>query len=276
MIGMLDKHYYDTRIQLEESLTARKKQTRIILEIRAGVGGAEGSLFAKDLLNMYLNFAIKNKWKNEIIQQSKNSDGGIKSIRLEIRGIGAEKLFWESGVHRVQRIPKTESKGRIHTSAASVVIREIPERIAIVIKNKDITIDRFRASGAGGQHVNTTDSAIRITHIPSGIVVQCQDQRSQLENIQRAKEYLKIRLYEHTLEEQNKKITSYRRQYIKSGDRTDKIRTYNFPQSRVTDHRIKKKYSLTMIIAGNISKLLADLQFFHNEKTLQQLKKSLQ
>ena len=224
----------------------------VIMEIRAGVGGEESALFAGDLFNQYKSYALRNGWKVEIIEENPTSLHGYKEIVFKIDGVGAyARMKFESGIHRVQRVPETEAGGRIHTSAASVAVMPEAKDIDVVIDDKDIRIDIFRASGAGGQHVNKTDSAIRITHFPSGIVVTCQNERSQFQNKATAMAVLRSKLYEKQRMEQMNASNASRRSMVGSGDRSEKIRTYNFPEQRVTDHRIKLTlYKLDDILAG--------------------------
>jgi len=223
-----------------------------IVEIRAGVGGEESALFAGDLYNQYKSYALRKGWKIEVIEENATSLHGYKEIIFKIDGVGAyARMKFESGIHRVQRVPETEAGGRIHTSAASVAVMPEAKDIDVVIDDKDIRIDIFRASGAGGQHVNKTDSAIRITHFPTGIVVTCQNERSQLQNKATAMAVLRSRLYEKQRNEQMNASNASRRSMVGSGDRSEKIRTYNFPEQRVTDHRIKLTlYKLDDILAG--------------------------
>ena len=223
-----------------------------IVEIRAGVGGEESALFAGDLFNQYKSYALRKGWKIEIIEENATSLRGYKEVIFKIDGVGVyARMKFESGIHRVQRVPETEASGRIHTSAASVAVMPEAKDIDVVIDDKDIRIDIFRASGAGGQHVNKTDSAIRITHFPTGIVVTCQNERSQLQNKATAMAVLRSRLYEKQRNEQMNASNASRRSMIGSGDRSEKIRTYNFPEQRVTDHRIKLTlYKLDDILAG--------------------------
>ena len=223
-----------------------------IVEIRAGVGGEESALFAGDLFRQYQSYAMRHGWQIEIIEENATSLRGYKEIIFKVNGVGAyARLKFESGIHRVQRVPETEAAGRIHTSAASVAVMPEAKDIDVVIDEKDIRIDIFRASGAGGQHVNKTDSAIRITHFPTGIVVTCQNERSQLQNKATAMAVLRSRLYEKQRSEQMNASNASRRSMVGSGDRSEKIRTYNFPEQRVTDHRIKLTlYKLDDILAG--------------------------
>lgn len=233
-------------------------EKNVFMEVRAGTGGDEAGLFAEDLLRMYRMFADKQRWKTEIMSISEQGVGGIKEVVFLVKGKGAySKLKYESGVHRVQRVPATESSGRIHTSAATVAVLPEVEDVDVVINQNDLRIDVYRASGNGGQCVNTTDSAVRITHIPTGVVVTCQDEKSQLKNKDKAMKILKSRLYEKYQEEQNKDIADARKSQIGSGDRSERIRTYNFPQGRVTDHRINMTiYQLDSFLNGDISEMI--------------------
>ena len=230
----------------------------VFMEVRAGTGGDEAGLFAEDLLRMYRMFADKQRWKTEIMSISEQGVGGIKEVVFLVKGNGAfSKLKYESGVHRVQRVPATESSGRIHTSAATVAVLPEVEDVDVVINQNDLRIDVYRASGNGGQCVNTTDSAVRITHIPTGLVVTCQDEKSQLKNKEKAMKILKSRLYDKYQEEQHKDIADARKSQIGSGDRSERIRTYNFPQGRVTDHRINMTiYQLDNFLNGDISEMV--------------------
>ena len=227
----------------------------VIMEIRAGVGGEESALFAGDLYNQYKSYALRQGWKVEVIEENATSLRGYKEIVFKIDGAGAYgRMKFESGIHRVQRVPETEASGRIHTSAASVAVMPEAKEIDVVIEDKDIRIDIFRASGAGGQHVNKTDSAIRITHFPTGIVVTCQNERSQLQNKIAAMAVLRSKLYEKQRMEQESASNASRQSMVGSGDRSEKIRTYNFPEQRVTDHRIKLTlYKLDDILAGGVA-----------------------
>ena len=236
--------------------------SNIFLEIRAGTGGDEAALFAGDLFRMYSRYAETRKWQIEILSESEGEHGGYKELIARIIGHGAySRLKFESGAHRVQRVPETESQGRIHTSAATVaILPEADEVDPVEINPADLKVDTFRASGAGGQHVNKTDSAIRLTHLPTGIVVECQDERSQHKNRARAISLLAARLLDAELEKQKAEESAARRQLVGSGDRSERIRTYNFPQGRMTDHRINLTlYKLDEIMAGNLDAVIDPL-----------------
>ncbi|MCA0387111.1 MAG: peptide chain release factor 1 [Bacteroidetes bacterium] len=244
----------------------------IILEIRAGTGGDEAGLFAGDLLRMYMRYAELKGWKTEYIDFSEAGGlGGVKEAVVSISGTGVYgELKWESGVHRVQRVPQTEAQGRVHTSAASVAVLPEVEDVAVDINMNDVKIDVFRSGGAGGQNVNKVETAIRMTHIPTGIVVQCQDERSQLKNREKALKVLMARLYDLKSSEQNSEIAAQRKLMVKSGDRSDKIRTYNFPQNRVTDHRIGLTlYNLSDVINGDLFNLIEQLKIADRAEKLQ-------
>ena len=234
----------------------------IYLEIRAGTGGDEAAIFAGDLFRMYSRYAELKRWKVEVVSESQGEHGGYKEIIARIEGQGAySKLKFESGAHRVQRVPETESQGRIHTSACTVAIMpEAPEVEQQEINPADLKVDTFRASGAGGQHVNKTDSAIRITHLPTGIVIECQDERSQHKNRARAMSLLAAKLYDAELEKQNKEQAETRKNLVGSGDRSERIRTYNYPQGRITDHRINLTlYKLDEIMEGHLEQVIEPL-----------------
>ncbi|WP_088311444.1 peptide chain release factor 1 [Novosphingobium sp. B 225] len=223
-----------------------------MLEIRAGTGGDEAALFAADLLRMYERYAAEQGWRVEVVSANSSEIGGFKEVVAEVNGNGVfAKLKFESGVHRVQRVPVTESGGRIHTSAATVAVLPEPDEVDVQIEDKDLKIDVYRASGAGGQHVNTTDSAVRITHLPTGTVVTCQDGRSQHKNKAQAMQVLRARIYEKMREEAHGEEAAARKAMVGSGDRSERIRTYNFPQGRVTDHRINLTlHRLTEVLEG--------------------------
>ena len=233
-----------------------------ILEVRSGTGGDEAALFAGNLYRMYLRYAERQGWKMEVMSLNENEGGGIKEAVISLIGEGAYGLLkFESGVHRVQRIPETESSGRVHTSAATVAVLPEAEDVDIEINESDLKIDTYRASGAGGQHVNKTESAIRITHNPTGLVVICQDETSQHKNRDKALKVLRSRLYEVEMEKQNKERASARKSMVSTGDRSAKIRTYNFPQGRVTDHRINLTlYKLNEIMDGDLTEVIEALK----------------
>ncbi len=233
----------------------------VILEVRAGTGGEEAALFAQDLLRMYLRYTERRGWKAEIMDSNDTGIGGIKEASVLIKGKGAySRLKYESGTHRVQRVPETESSGRIHTSAATVAVLPEVDDVEVEINPNDVRVDVYRSSGNGGQCVNTTDSAVRLTHIPSGLVVTCQDEKSQIKNKEKAFKVLRSRLYDLKLQEQNDEISAERRSQVGSGDRSERIRTYNFPQGRVTDHRIGMTiYKLEGFLDGEIDEIVDGL-----------------
>ncbi|AAR36495.1 peptide chain release factor 1 [Geobacter sulfurreducens] len=242
----------------------------VILEIRAGTGGDESALFAGDLFRMYSRFAERNRWKVEVMSASESERGGFKEIVALIEGQGVfAKLKYESGTHRVQRVPETEAQGRIHTSACTVAVLPEAEDIEVDINPADLKIDVYRASGAGGQHVNKTESAVRITHIPTGIVVECQDERSQIKNRAKAMKVLKTKILDGLHQEQNARIAADRKQQVGSGDRSERIRTYNFPQGRMTDHRIGLTlYRLDSLMEGDIAEVVDALRTHYQMEAL--------
>ncbi|MHB9154332.1 MAG: peptide chain release factor 1 [Endomicrobiales bacterium] len=242
----------------------------IIVEIRAGTGGDEAALFAGDLFRMYTRYAEKRGWKTELIENHPTGLGGYKEVIFTISGTRVWRHFkFERGIHRVQRVPVTEASGRIHTSAVSVAVLPEAEEVEVELRTEDLRVDTYRASGAGGQHVNKTDSAIRITHIPTGIVVACQDERSQIKNRAKAFRVLRAKLLEKKQADQQQIITNDRRQQVGSGDRSEKIRTYNFPQNRITDHRIDLSlYRLQDVLDGDMEELVAKLIASDQEEKL--------
>jgi len=250
----------------------------VVLEIRGGVGGEEGALFAADLLRMYTMYAERRGWTLSIVSENMTELGGVKEVSAEIEGAGAwSRLKFEAGTHRVQRVPETESSGRIQTSAATVAVMPEAEEVEFSIDPKDLQIDTFRSSGAGGQHVNKTESAIRITHLPTGVVVECQDERSQYKNKDRAMKILRSKLYEAEQEKQNAAIAATRKSQVGTGDRSGKIRTYNFPQNRVTDHRLtgdNKNFNIAAIINGDLDDMIDALTLNDQAQRLQEGKES--
>ena len=244
----------------------------VIMEIRAGTGGDEAALFVGDLYRLYQKYAENNGWKVELIEASAGTQGGFKEVILSVQGQEAfGKLKYESGVHRVQRVPATESSGRLHTSAATVAVLPEAEEVDVAVNQNELKIDVFRSSGPGGQSVNTTDSAVRITHIPTGLVVTCQDEKSQHKNKDKALRVLRSRLYEQELERRNAERSEARKSMVGSGDRSAKIRTYNFPQDRVTDHRLEgddKNHPLHKVIEGELEPIIGALRTMENAEKL--------
>ena len=260
----LESKFSILKESLEDSLIGEdpKAHRSVIVEIRAGTGGAEASLFAADIFRMYMKYAARRSWKVEVVDSHPTDAGGFKEIIFSIEGEGVYRyLKFESGVHRVQRIPATEASGRIHTSAITVAVLPQAEEVEVELKPQDIRVDVFRSSGKGGQGVNTTDSAVRITHLETGVVVTCQDERSQLKNKQKALKVLRARLLKKRSDEAKEKVTEVRRAMIGTGDRSEKIRTYNFPDRRVTDHRINLTlHRLEEILEGDLDGLIEPLQ----------------
>ncbi|WP_018988158.1 peptide chain release factor 1 [Aromatoleum toluclasticum] len=259
--------------ELQRALLPRDPddERNLFLEIRAGTGGDEAALFASDLLRMYTRYAERQRWKVEVVSASESDLGGYKEVIVRVVGGGAySKLKFESGGHRVQRVPATETQGRIHTSACTVaVMPEADELAAVNINPADLRIDTFRASGAGGQHINKTDSAVRITHLPSGIVVECQDDRSQHRNKAQAMSVLAARIHDMQMREQQAREAATRKSLVGSGDRSERIRTYNFPQGRVTDHRINLTlYKLDAVMQGELDELIGALTAEHQAELL--------
>mgnify|MGYP003373950475 FL=1 len=244
----------------------------VIMESRGGAGGEEAALFAHSLMRMYTMYAERNRWKVEVLNLNDTELGGVKEASFSITGEGAySRLKFESGVHRVQRVPETETQGRIHTSTVTVAVLPEAEEVEVEINPGDLQVDVFRASGAGGQHVNKTESAIRMTHLPTGIVVECQDERSQFKNREKAMKILRSRIYEKKQREADEKMAAQRKLQVGTGDRSERIRTYNYPQSRVSDHRIGLTlYKLDAILDGNLDELIDALLTFEQTEKLQQ------
>lgn len=272
-IGAARQRMEELNTELQKMLLPKdpNDERNILLEVRAGTGGDEAALFAGDLLRMYTRYAERNRWQIEMMSESPAELGGYKEVIVRIAGLGAySKLKFESGGHRVQRVPATETQGRIHTSACTVaVMPEADELADVVINNADLRIDTFRASGAGGQHINKTDSAVRLTHLPTGIVVECQDGRSQHQNKAQAMRVLATRIMDGQLREKQAKEAATRKSLIGSGDRSERIRTYNYPQGRMTDHRINLTlYKLDFIMDGDLEELTNALVAEHQAEML--------
>ena len=281
MVAMLNDEFYEGKEKLkkvEEELKIlllpkdENDEGNVIVEIRAGVGGDEAGIFAGDLYRMYTMYADRNRFKVEVLDEESSEGGIIKQVNFMVTGKGAYAKFkYESGVHRVQRVPVTESSGRIHTSAATVAVLPEAKDVKIEINEKDLQIDYYRAGGAGGQHVNKTESAIRITHIPTGIIVACQDERSQGKNKEKAMNWLKSKLYDYYQSQEDSEYAERRKMQVGTGDRSEKIRTYNYPQSRVTDHRINMTlYSLENFMNGDIGDMVEALTVADQQARLAQ------
>lgn len=268
---------------IEEQLTLlllpkdENDDKNVILELRPAAGGEEASLFAMEVLRMYLKYAEKKRWKTEIIDVNETELGGLKDATVFIKGEGAySKLKYESGVHRVQRVPETEAQGRIHTSTITVAILPEVEDVEIEINEKDLKIDTYRSGGAGGQNVNKTESAVRITHLPTGLIVACQDERSQIKNRERAMHILKNKLYDLYKTESDKEYASRRKNQVGTGDRSERIRTYNFPQGRVTDHRIGfTLYSIDLFLNGDLDEIISALTLADQKAKLDEMHKKV-
>ncbi|MEI3608822.1 peptide chain release factor 1 [Pseudogracilibacillus sp. SO10305] len=245
----------------------------VIVEIRAAAGGDEAALFAGDLYRMYARFAEANRWKTEVIEANSTGVGGYKEIIFMIHGKGAySKLKFENGAHRVQRVPETEAQGRVHTSTATVAVLPEAEDVDVEVRNEDVKVDTYRASGAGGQHVNMTDSAVRLTHLPTGIVVSCQDEKSQIKNREKAFKVLRARLYDKYQQEAEAEYAESRKSAVGTGDRSERIRTYNYPQNRVTDHRIGLTIKkLDQIVEGKIDEIIDALLIEDQTSRLQEV-----
>jgi peptide chain release factor 1 len=282
-----DKEFVDmAKMELDELLSEKEKMDEevkvmlipkdeedsknVIIEIRAGTGGDEASIFVGDLYRMYTKWLEKKGWKTEVMTMNEGTSGGFKEISFSVEGENVYGILkFESGVHRVQRVPKTETQGRVHTSAVTVAVLPEAEDVDVEVRKEDIRKDTYRASGAGGQHVNKTESAVRLTHIPSGVVVECQDGRSQIKNYEKALKVLKTRLYEAEVIKKELERAKDRKSQVSTGDRSAKIRTYNYPQGRVTDHRIGLTlYSLDSIIAGDIDEIVEALKIAENTEKL--------
>ena len=279
MKAMLEDEVYDCKRRMEETVEELKillipkdpnDDKNVILEIRAGAGGEEAALFAYELYRMYVKYAEKNRWKTEEIDSNNTELGGVKEVTFSVSGKNVyAKLKFESGVHRVQRVPETESQGRIHTSTATVAVLPEPEDVEVNIEDKDLIIETCRSSGAGGQHINKTESCIRMVHIPTGIVVNCQDERSQTKNREKAMKVMKSRVFDYYNSKYQNEYSENRRSQVGTGDRSERIRTYNFPQGRVTDHRINKTmYNLEEFLMGDIDEMVEALRIADREAKL--------
>lgn len=281
MKEMAETEYYESKDKIDKIESELKvlllpkdinDDNNVIIEIRGGAGGEEAALFAYNLYRMYTMFADLKRWQVEILDTNETGIGGIKEVSFLIKGKGAySKLKFESGVHRVQRVPETEASGRIHTSTVTVAVLPEVDDVEVEINTNDLRIDTYRASGAGGQHVNKTDSAIRITHIPTGFVVACQSERSQTQNKETAMKMLRSKLYEFMQEKQNSELASTRKLQVGTGDRSEKIRTYNYPQGRVTDHRINyTMYQLESFMNGNLDDMINALVTYDRAERLKE------
>ncbi len=267
------KPKFENELKLMLIPTDPRDRKNIILEIRAGTGGEEAALFASDLFRMYSKYAESKRWNIEIIDISSTGIGGIKEVIASVQGKGAySRLKYESGVHRVQRVPLTETSGRVHTSAATVAVMPEAEDVDVKINEKDLRIDTFCASGPGGQGVNTTYSAVRVVHIPTGIIVQCQDGRSQIKNREKAMKVMRSRVYDLEIEKQEKERASERKTQVGSGDRSERIRTYNFSQNRISDHRIGLSlYKLDAVLDGNLDEIIDSLIVHYQAERLKEI-----
>ena len=279
MKAMLEEEIYDCKRRMEAVKEELKillipkdpnDDKNVIMEIRAGAGGEEAALFAYELYRMYVKYAEKNRWKTEEIDSNNTELGGVKEVTFSVSGKSVyAKLKFESGVHRVQRVPETESQGRIHTSTATVAVLPEPEDVEVHIDEKDLIVETCRSSGAGGQHINKTESCIRMVHIPTGIVVNCQDERSQTKNREKAMKVMKSRVFDYYNSKYQSEYSENRRNQVGTGDRSERIRTYNFPQGRVTDHRINKTmYNLEEFIMGDIDEMVEALRIADREAKL--------
>jgi len=275
-VSFLGKRQEELELELKLLLMPKdpRDDKNVILEIRAGTGGEEAGLFAGDLFRMYSRYAESKGWTMEMIDKSVSSSGGFKEVVSMVKGNGAFSSFkFESGTHRVQRVPETETQGRVHTSAVTVAVLPEAEDIELIIEPKDIKVDVYRASGPGGQSVNTTDSAVRITHLPTGIVATCQDEKSQIKNKVQAMKVLRARIFDAMVREQDAKRAAQRKGQVGTGDRSGRIRTYNFPQGRMTDHRIGLTlYKLDSIMGGDIQAIIDELKTYSQAEALKEVK----
>jgi peptide chain release factor 1 len=273
-LSEIEAQQAELQAEIEDLLIQDDDEARrdVIIEIRAGTGGEEAALFVGDLFRLYVKYAEGQGWKTGIVSAQPSDMGGFREIIFDVKGENVySRLRYESGGHRVQRVPVTEAAGRIHTSAVTVAVLPEAEEVDVQIKDNDLKIDRFCASGPGGQHVNKTASAIRITHLPTGLVASCQDEKSQHKNLAKGMRVLRSRLYELALKAKKDARDAARKSQIGSGDRSDRVRTYNFPQNRVTDHRLNRNYSLEQVTAGGLDKIIADLFDAHREQQLAEL-----